>query len=197
MASPAQRALLIFGIGAAILAAGLSLTLWSMTRGGDLPGAAAIGGDFDLVDQNGQTRRAADFRGRLMLVFFGYTYCPDVCPTELQAMSEALDQLGPRAEEVTPVFISVDPERDTPDQLRLYVESFHPQLVALTGSPDQVAAAARAYKVYYAKRPQKDGDYLMDHSSFLFLMDREGDYLMHFNPAATPEQIAAAVAKRL
>jgi protein SCO1/2 len=198
--SPAQRALLVFGIGALVLAIGLSIAFWSMSRGGgplETAGSASIGGDFALVDQHGETRRPADFRGKLMLVFFGYTYCPDVCPTELQVMSEALDQLGAEAAGVTPIFITIDPARDTPEQLRLYAESFHPQLVALTGSPEAVAEAARAYKVYFAKRPLEDGDYLMDHSSFVFLMDREGRYLMHFNPATTPEQLATALSKRL
>jgi protein SCO1/2 len=197
MASPLQRALLVFGIGALILAAGLSLALWSMTREEGSVAGVSIGGDFTLVDQNGATRQAADFRGKLMLVYFGYTYCPDVCPTELQAMSEAVDLLGARGEAVQPLFITVDPERDTAEQLRLYAESFHPRLVALTGTPEQVAAAARAYKVYFAKRPQEGGEYLMDHSSFVFLMGREGRYLMHFGPGTTPEQMAAAIEKRL
>jgi protein SCO1/2 len=200
MASPAQRALLVFGIGALILAAGLSVALWSIVRGdgsGEAVGAASIGGDFTLVDQNGTTRRDADFRGKLMLVYFGYTYCPDVCPTELQTMSDAVDLLGDQADAVQPIFVTVDPERDTAEQLRLYAESFHPRLVALTGTAEQVAAAARAYKVYFAKRPQQGGDYLMDHSSFVFLMGRDGRYLMHFGPGTTPEQMAAAIGKRL
>jgi protein SCO1/2 len=132
-----------------------------------------------------------------MLVYFGYTYCPDVCPTELQAMSDALDRLGAKGDAVQPIFITTDPERDTQEQLRLYVESFHPRLLGLTGSLEQVRAAARAYKVYFAKRPQSDGEYLVDHSSFVFLMSRDGKYVMHFNPATTPEQMAAAIAKRL
>jgi protein SCO1/2 len=199
--SALQRALLVFGVGALILAAGLSIALFTMTRGGgplETAGAMSIGGDFTLVDQNGTTRRAADFRGKLMLVFFGYTSCPDVCPTELQVMAEAMDQLGEAAGAVAPIFITVDPERDTPEQLKLYAESFDPRLVALTGSQEQVTAAARAYRVYFAKRPQQGSDdYLMDHSSFVFLMDRDGRYLMHFNPATTPEQMAAAISKRL
>lgn len=199
MMSPLQRALLIFGIGAAILAAGLAIALWTLSPGGpmDQVGAASIGGDFTLVDQNGKTRRAEDFRGKLMLIYFGYTYCPDVCPTELQTMAEAVDRLGKKGEEVQPIFITVDPERDTPDQLRLYAESFHPRLVALTGTKEQVAAAARAFKVYYAKRPQEGGEYLMDHSSFVFLMGRDGRYLMHFVPGTPPERMVEAIEKRL
>jgi protein SCO1/2 len=199
MASPARRALLIFAIGAATLAAGLSVALWTLSPGGPLEsvGTASIGGDFTLVDQNGKTRRAEDFRGKLMLIYFGYTYCPDVCPTELQTMGDAVDLLGDKQDAVQPIFVTIDPERDTPEQLRLYAESFHPRLVALTGSKEQVAAAARAYKVYYAKRPQEGGDYLMDHSSFVFLMGRDGKYLMHFGPGTTPEQMAAAIRQRL
>lgn len=199
MASPAQRALLVFGIGAAILAAGLAIAVWSLSSGGSIEsvGAASIGGDFTLVDQNGKTRRAEDFRGKLMLIYFGYTYCPDVCPTELQTMSDAVDLLGEKQQAVQPIFVTIDPERDTPDQLRLYAESFHPRLVALTGTKEQVAAAARAYKVYFAKRPQEGGDYLMDHSSFVFLMSRDGKYLMHFGPGTSAEQMAAAITKRL
>jgi protein SCO1/2 len=199
MASPAQRALLVFGIGAAILAAGLAAALWTLSPGGPLEavGTPSIGGDFTLVDQNGKTRRAEDFRGKLMLIYFGYTYCPDVCPTELQTMGDALDLLGDKQEAVQPIFVTIDPERDTPEQLRLYAGSFHPRLVALTGSKEQVAAAARAYKVYYAKRPQEGGDYLMDHSSFVFLMGRDGKYLAHFGPGTTPEQMADAIRPRL
>jgi protein SCO1/2 len=199
MASPAQRALLVLGIGAAILAAGLSVALWTLGPGGSLEsaGAASIGGDFTLVDQNGKTRQARDFRGKLMLIYFGYTYCPDVCPTELQTMTEAVDLLGDKSDAVQPIFVTVDPERDTPEQLRLYAESFHPRLVALTGTPEQVAAAARAYKVYFARRPQQGGDYLMDHSSFVFLMGRDGKYLLHFGAGTSPEQMAAAIEKRL
>jgi protein SCO1/2 len=175
------------------------VALWSLTAGGPLEsvGTASIGGDFTLVDQDGKTRRAEDFRGKLMLIYFGYTYCPDVCPTELQTMGEAVDLLGDKQDAVQPIFVTIDPERDTPEQLRLIAESFHPRLVALTGSKEQVAAAARAYKVYFAKRPVEGGDYLMDHSSFVFLMGRDGKYLMHFGPGTTPEQMEAAIEKRL
>jgi protein SCO1/2 len=198
MSPAARRGVLIFAVGAAILAGALLLQYALIGRGSvENVGAASIGGDFTLVDQNGQKRTAADFRGRLMLVYFGFTYCPDVCPTELQTMSEAVDLLADKGEAVQPIFISVDPERDTPEQLRPYAESFHPRLVALTGTPEQVQQAARAYKVYYAKRPQKEGEYLVDHSSFVFLLDRGGKYVTHFSPAATPEQMAAAIRKRL
>src|SRR5690606_6537516 len=122
---------------------------------------------------------------------FGYTWCPDVCPTELQNMSAALDLLGDDAKEVVPIFITVDPERDTPEVMADYRSYFHPSLVALTGAPAQIAAAAKAYRIYYAKAEgDKPGEYLMDHSSFVYLMDRKGGYLTHFAPATAPETMA-------
>jgi protein SCO1/2 len=198
MSRAAARGLVIFAVGIAILLGALAFEYWRISQGEAPASAVAIGGDFTLVDQQGKTRSAADFHGKLMLVYFGYTYCPDVCPTELQAMSDALDLLGPKGEDVVPIFITVDPERDTPEQLALYAESFHPRLVALTGTPEEVARAAKAYKVYYRKAEQPGGsEYLMDHSSFIFLMDRAGRYVTHFSPGATPEAMAAAIAKRL
>lgn len=198
MSSAARRGLTIFAFGLAILLGALGFEAWRLHSGGYDAGSVSIGGDFTLVDQNGATRRPADFRGKLMLVYFGYTYCPDVCPTELQTMGDALDLLGDKGDEVQPIFITVDPERDTPDQLRMYADSFHPRLLALTGTPAEVAQAARAYKVFYRKAEQPGGgEYLMDHSSFVFLMSRDGRYLMHFLPSATPEAMAEAIRKRL
>jgi protein SCO1/2 len=199
MSNAARRGLTIFAIGLAVLVGGLGFETWRLYSGaadGSLAGIA-IGGDFTLVDQNGKTRTPADFRGKLMLVYFGYTYCPDVCPTELQTISDALDLLGEKADDVQPLFITVDPERDTPEQLKMYARSFHPSLLPLTGTPQQVDKAARAYKVYYRKAEQTDGEYLMDHSSFVFLMGRDGKYVMHFLPSTTPQQIAAAIEKAL
>ena len=158
----------------------------------------SIGGPFTLTDQTGTVRHAADFRGKLMLVYFGYTYCPDVCPTELQTMSQALDILGSKGDGVQPIFITVDPERDTVAQMKSYAANFHPRLLALTGTAEQVAAAARGYKVFYQKAPQGNGsDYLMDHSSIVYLMGRDGRYLAHFSGETTAEQMAAAIAKHL
>ena len=163
------------------------------------PGAAAIGGKFELVDQNGQVRTDAEFRGKLMLIYFGYAFCPDACPTALQAMTVAINRLGPAGEGVVPLFITVDPERDTTEQLKRYAENFHPRLVALTGSAEQVAAAATAYRVYYAKQkdPNVTGGYLMDHTSIIYLMGRDGRYLSHFTHATSPEAMAAEIQKYL
>jgi protein SCO1/2 len=205
---------LIGRIGA-VLSLGLLLAAMALAGAwyfGDLPlsrsleqvasGKPAIGGPFELVDQEGQTRRAEDFHGRYMLIYFGYTYCPDICPTTVAQMTQALDLLSEkdprRAERVVPVFITVDPERDTVEALADYAPLFHPELVALTGTAEQVAAAASAYRVFY-QRVESDeaSDYLMDHSSFIFVMDPEGDYITHFNHLSGAEEIAAGLAQRV
>jgi len=135
----------------------------------------------------------------MMLIYFGYAFCPDACPTALQAMTVALNRLGAAADQVTPIFITVDPERDTPAQLKLYAANFHPRLVALTGSAEAVAQAAKAYRVFYAK--QKDegvtGGYLVDHTSIIYLMGRDGRYVTHFTHTMSPEAIAAEIKKHL
>jgi len=170
-----------------------------VTGGGqDAGGTVAIGGPFTLVDQDGRTVTQADFKGRHMLVYFGYTFCPDVCPTELQTMSDALERLGKTAETVVPVFVTVDPGRDTPQVMKDYVRHFHPRLVGLTGSPDQTAAAAKAFKVYFAKVEGKDGaPYLMDHSSIVYLMGPDGRFLGHFGHGTTPEAMAEGIKRKL
>jgi len=156
--------------------------------------AASIGGPFTLTDQNGVERTDRDFRGRLMLIYFGYTYCPDVCPTELTVMTTALDQLGADASQVVPIFITIDPERDTPKLLKDYVAQFSDKLMGLTGSERDVAAAAKAYRVYYSKSPGSAGaPYLMDHTSLVYLMDRDGRFLKHFTPNGKAEDMVAAM----
>ncbi len=157
-----------------------------------------LGGPFTLVDQTGRTVTERDFAGKVLLVYFGYTYCPDVCPTELGTMVAALDAMGPAGERVTPVFISIDPGRDTPAAMADYVSRFHPRMVGLTGTPEQVAAAARAYRVYFAKvHPRDTTEYLMDHSSFIYLVGPDGRVRSLFRPGTTPEAIAAAVTAQL
>ncbi len=158
-------------------------------------GKALIGGPFSLVDTDGKRVTDRDFRGKLMLVFFGYTHCPDVCPTELQTMAELLDKLGTDAKAVAPVFISVDPQRDTPGALSDYVKNFSPRIAGLTGSPDEVASAAKAYRVYFRKADGGSDDYTVDHSAFVYLMDREGSYLTHFL-FNTPADAMANVIKK-
>ena len=153
-----------------------------------------IGGPFALTDQNDARRTDADFRGKLMLVYFGFTSCPDICPTDLQAIGLALDQLGKDGEEVQPFFITVDPERDTPQLLADYGPMFHPRLIGLSGNATSIRQAARAYRVYYAKVPRTDGsNYTVDHSGFIYLMGRDGQYLGFFPPGTPPDRIAEVI----
>ena len=181
-----------------VIAAIAAFVLYGGGPGGG--GRALIGGPFTLVDHTGKTRHDTDFRGRHMLIYFGYTFCPDVCPTALQVMTGALDQLDPAQQKrIAPIFITVDPARDTTDHLKTYVGNFHPQLVGLTGTEKQVADAARAYRVYFAKAKDagESPDYLMDHSSIVFLMGSDGGYISHFTHATAPEKMAEALRKQL
>jgi protein SCO1/2 len=154
------------------------------TNKGPAGGTASIGGPFTLVNQDGKTVTEADFKGKYQLIYFGYTYCPDVCPTTLTAMSDAITALGAKGDKVTPIFITIDPARDTVEQLKMYVGYFGPRMVGLTGTPEQIAAAAKAYRVYYAKVPEPgnpEGDaYSMDHSSIVYFMSPDGLFLSNF-----------------
>jgi protein SCO1/2 len=156
-----------------------------------------IGGPFTLIDQDGRRRTDADFRGKLLLIYFGYTYCTDICPTDLQTISTAIDRLGPAGESVQPLFITVDPEHDTPEAIKLYVGLFHPRLVGLTGSAKQIKTIARAYKVYYAKNESKKSDSVIDHSGFIFLVGRDGKYLGFFPPGTSPERIIDSLRQQI
>jgi len=172
---------------ACVAAAGLAGAAWLGTR----PEATVpIGGPFQLVDGNGRVVTDRDFRGKWMLVYFGYTHCPDACPTALQDMANAVDLLGARKDEVAVVFITVDPERDTPSAMKDYVSAFEAPIVALSGTPEQVAKAAKEYRVYYAKHPTKDG-YDMDHTSIIYVMDPRGRFVANFTHENSAEQIAA------
>ncbi len=166
--------------------------------GVQLPQGLQLGGPFSLVNQAGTAVTERDFAGRWLLLYFGYTFCPDICPTELGTMAAAVDALGPLGGQVVPVFITVDPERDTPAALTDYVGRFHPRLVGLTGSAEQVAEAARRYRVYFARVQHRDaGAYLMDHSSFVYLVGPDGRVRALFRPEAAPEDIAATVRAQL
>lgn len=162
-------------------------------------GKALVGGPFSLVDHTGRRVTDKDFRGRYMLVFFGFTYCPDVCPSGLQVMAAALQKLGAEAERVTPILISVDPERDTPVQLAEYVKSFDPRLVGLTGSREEVDAAAKAYRVYYKKVPDEKSTagYTIDHTAIIYLMDPNGSYVTHFTHTIGVDTLAERLGKVL
>jgi len=194
------RILAIVGAVTAGVALGLALTLWLVPPGGRPAFApAAIGGPFTLTDQNGRTRTERDFRGRLMLVTFGYTNCPDVCPLTVAAIGEALDQLGPQADQVAGIFVTVDPQRDTPEVLRGYVGSVSDKMVALTGTAEQVAAAARAWRVYYrlGSDAATNPSYSVDHTALFYLMDREGRFVQHFTHQTQPDAIVAAIRRVL
>jgi len=159
-----------------------------------------VGGPFELTDHTGKLRTERDFRGKLMLVYFGFTYCPDVCPTDLQAIGLALDKLGTDGDSVQPLFITVDPERDTAAHLAEYVPMFHPRLIGLTGSAEAIRKAADAYKVYYAKVDPPKGDggyYTVDHTAFIYLMDREGNYLGFFPPGTSADRMVEIIRPRL
>jgi cytochrome oxidase Cu insertion factor (SCO1/SenC/PrrC family) len=163
---------------------------------GLLSARGPIGGPFDLTDHTGRRRTDADFRGKLVVLYFGYTSCPDVCPTELQAISLALDQLGAAAEAVQPLFITVDPERDTPAQLADFVSSFHPQVVGLTGPLPAIRKTAIAYKTFFAKH-NTSGNYPVDHTGFVYLVGKDGQYLRFLPPGLPPSQIADAIRTHL
>jgi protein SCO1/2 len=186
--------------GLLVLAAGalLSVALRDNPKGaaGTLL-ASAIGGPFHLVDQNGKPFGDSDLKGKWHLVFFGYTHCPDTCPTALNEMALALDRLGEKRGEVAIVFITVDPERDTQEALKSYVESFDAPIVALTGTAEEVAQAAKAYRVYYAKHPRGDGEYDMDHSAVVYVMDPAGRFTATFTPDSTAQAIAERLQKLL
>ena len=160
-------------------------------------GRGTVGGPFTLTDQTGRTRSESEFRGELMVVYFGYTYCPDVCPADLMAISRALDELGPAAEGIQPVFITVDPERDT-KALANYVAAFHPSLVGLTGSPEEIRRVANSYKAFYVKVPdERSGEYSIDHAGVIYLMDRNGEYLGFMPPQTNPDRLTEVLRKYL
>ncbi len=157
-------------------------------------GREPIGGPFELIDHTGRRRTDADFRGKLLLIYFGYTYCPDICPTDLQAISSAVDLLGTAGEMVQPLFVTIDPARDTPEHLASYVPLFHPRLIGLTGNSEHVRRAALAYKVYYAKVDGSDGaNYAMDHTGFIYLVDQSGTYLGFLPPGTSAERLVEVI----
>ena len=190
-----QIGLLVCGV---LVSAAAGYWLWWALEGKPEQGRPSVGGPFELIDGDGRKVTERDFRGRHMLVYFGFTFCPDVCPTTLFNASEALDEIGPAlASKVRLVFISIDPERDTPEAVKEYAGHFHPGTVGLTGTLEQVSAAARAWRIYFRKaEPEEDGSYQVDHSSILFLMDGDGRYVTHFGHEASAADMAAAL-KRL
>lgn len=164
-------------------------------------GVALVGGPFSLTSHEGTPVTDKDFAGQYMLIYFGYTWCPDVCPLALQFMDEALTQLGARADAIQPLFITIDPERDTSDVIKSYVANFHPRLVGLTGTPAEIAEVAEAYKMYYRKTEPLDAtnplSYGIDHMNVFFLMGPDGTYIAHFMSPTSPKDVAAAIASHL
>lgn len=157
-------------------------------------GIADVGGPFTLTAHTGERISDKAFRGKFMLVVFGFTYCPDVCPAELQVMTAALESMGEAAERIQPVFITIDPERDTAARLADYLARFHPRLIGLTGSTDEIAQVAKAYHVWYEKVQEGDGpDYAMDHTSITYLMGPNGEFVQHFSFGTSAETLAKAL----
>jgi len=204
--SASWRWLILAAMAATALVLGWSVATMVLGRSGPTGSVnrALIGGPFELTDHRGRPVTDSQFRGKQMLVYFGYTYCPDVCPTELQNLSQVLDLLGEATPQVQTLFITVDPQRDTVAHLAGYMESFHATILGLTGSKEQIAQAAKAYRVYYARakgsgnpKDPNDDSYLVDHSGFVYLMGRDGQYLAHFAPNADPQKIAQTVRQHL
>jgi protein SCO1/2 len=196
-ARAAQILLMLAGFLAGVASIVLVVVLVSGRDPLPSAGAAAIGGPFSLVDQNGRTVTDKDLRGHPFLVFFGFTHCPDVCPTSLFEISEVLGKLGPDAEKVSALFVTIDPERDTPAAMKDYLSSFNPRFVGLTGDPAAIAAVAKEYRVYVKKVPLDNGDYTMDHTALVYLMDKDGRFVTPFNLKRTPEDAAADLRRYL
>src|ERR1700719_2413482 len=196
------RSVRILVIGAAFLAGlflcfGAVLVVSSRMSTPVAQQIAAVGGPFKLIDQNGKAVSDQDLKGRPFLVFFGFIHCPDVCPTTLFDVSEMLRALGPDADRTRSLFITVDPERDTPAVMKDYLSSFDPHLRGLTGDQASIDAAARAYRVYAKKVPLGGGDYTMDHTAIVYLMDKDGRFVAPFDLKRTADAAAADLRRYL
>jgi protein SCO1/2 len=203
-----MKRLVLAAFAGGILAAAAGWLLWPLPREPErsaaelmdvvMWGREPIGGAFTLVDHNGQRRTDADFRGKLLLVYFGFTACSDACPTDLQAIAGAVDTLGRMGEAVQPLFITINPELDTPEQLKSYVALFHPRMIGLTGSRTQIRDVAGVYKVYFAKtNPRIRSDPNVDHSSVVYLVGSDGKYIGFFPPGTPADRIAAVLRRQL
>lgn len=194
--TPSPRVLYAtMGLLLAVLLTGAGGFLWLSGQGGN--SALGIGGPFTLQDGNGKRVTDRDFRGKYMLIYFGYTFCPDVCPITLNAVAEAMDKLGPAAERIQPLFITVDPKRDTPSVVKQYAAAFGPGVKGLTGTADEIEKVAKAYRVYYAEHRTGPGpdDYTMDHSSVLYLMGPDGGFVAPVRADQSGEEMAASLKK--
>ena len=201
----------ILTLGALIVVAGIGYWLTAHLSGGEVTtgdngepvvatGTPQIGGPFTLVNQDGQTVTQDSFGGKYLLIYFGFTYCPDVCPTDLAKMAAALDAMGDDAKKVQPIFITIDPDRDTPAQMKLYTAQFDPRLVGLTGTPAQIATAAQAYRAQYekVKDPKAEGGYTMEHTPYIYFMSPDNKFLTFFvGTSVTPEDMAKAMKAKM
>jgi protein SCO1/2 len=197
MTDRTTRPLVIIAAFAGSLAAGLLVVLWLTGGFRNVAAPASIGGPFQLTDQSGQTVTEQSLKGKPTLVFFGFTHCPDICPTSLFEMSEVLRAMGKDADRINTYFVSVDPERDTAAIMKDYLTSFDPHLKGLTGAPDAVAKVISGYRVYAKKVPTKDGDYTMDHTALIYLMDKDGNFVAPFNIKRKPEEAATDLKRYL
>jgi len=184
-----------------LAAAILSGWLW---HAGDLAGGrigqsgmADIGGPFSLIDQDGKPRTDADFRGRYMLVYFGYSNCPDVCPVSLGVIADAEERLGAKSARVAPIFITIDPERDTPRILKQYLAVFSPKLIGLTGSAKEIRKAEEEYRVFVQRHAGQNGNYSFDHSNIIYLMGPDGRFVANYDETIGPDGLAAELRKHL
>src|SRR6201991_3899225 len=184
------RPLVVIAAFASSLVVGLVVVLWLLGGLRGVTAPSAIGGPFQLTDQAGQAVTEKNLQGKPTLIFFGFTHCPDVCPTTLFEISEVLKAMGKDADRINAYYISVDPERDTQAAMKEYLSSFDPRLQGLTGNPEEIAKVLSEYRVYAKKVPLKDGDYTMDHTALVYLMDRDGKFVAPFNLKQSPQQAA-------
>lgn len=189
------RITIILGLAIAIISLYLLITTQNDSRpmagqGSPIQDDVKIGGDFELIDQDGNPYNSKSLKGKLSLIYFGFTYCPDICPTSLQKLTQVLNALDKYNIDVNALFITVDPERDTSKVLKEYTSHFHKKFAALTGSVEQIRKVADQFKVYYAKAPNAaNGHYMLDHSSFVYLLDKDGKYLKHFYLNSTADEV--------
>jgi protein SCO1/2 len=191
------RPLVVIGAFAGSLVVGLVVMLWVLGGLRHATAPAAIGGPFELTDQAGKLVTEKSMQGHPSLIFFGYTHCPDVCPTTLFEISEVMRVMGKDADGVNAYYISVDPERDTAASMKDYLSSFDPRMKGLTGSPEEIAKVLSEYRVYSKKVPLKDGDYVMDHTALVYLMDRNGKFVSPFSLNRKPEEAASDLKRYL
>ncbi|MBS7542126.1 SCO family protein [Ancylobacter oerskovii] len=191
---PARRRLLLVLAAFLVGAAAVAVSVFALLPPpAPVATQASVGGAFSLVDQDGQPVNEETFKGEPTLIFFGFTHCPDICPTTLFEMSQLFEYLGEDARKVQGLFITVDPERDTPEVMKSYIGSFHPSIQGLTGTPEQVTAAIKAFRAYAQKVPGQDGDYTMNHTAIVYLMDKNGTFVAPFDLKRPPADAATAL----